>query len=122
MLFRSQERLRHQGNGSNGDTKPEHSEQDVGKNQLDGNEPGKDGHQEEPQSDGQKRDGQNEPKEQPKPPLKEGVRVYVRTHQKQVAIGAGGFVVLCLAGILLLLYLRSYESTAAARVDGHLNA
>lgn len=51
-----QERLRHQGNGSNGDhtdTKREHSEQDARKNQRDGNEPGKDGHQEEPQGDGQ---------------------------------------------------------------------
>jgi hypothetical protein len=120
-----QERLRHQGNGSNGDhtdTKREHSEQDARKNQRDGNEPGKNGHQEEPQSDGQKHDGQNEPKEQPKPPLKERVRVYVRTHQKQVAIGAVGFVVLCIAGILLLRYLRSYESTDDAQVDGHLNA
>jgi multidrug resistance efflux pump len=73
-------------------------------------------------SDGQKHDGQNEPKEQPKPPLKERVRVYLRTQQKQVAIGAVGFVVLCIAGILLLLYLRSYESTDDAQVDGHLNA
>jgi hypothetical protein len=71
---------------------------------------------------GSKDDGQNEPKEQPKPPLKERVRVYVRTHQKQVAIGAVGFVVLCIAGILLLLYLRSYESTDDAQADGHLNA
>jgi hypothetical protein len=32
-----------------------------------------------------KHDGQNEPKEQPEPPLKERVRMHVRTHQKQVA-------------------------------------
>jgi hypothetical protein len=101
-LREEQERLRHQGDGSNGDhtdTKREPSEQDARKNQRDSNEPGKDGHQEEPQSDGQKHDGQNEPKEQPKPPLKERIRVYVHTHQKQVAIGAVGFVVLCIAGI-----------------------
>jgi predicted nucleic acid-binding Zn-ribbon protein len=56
-LREEQERLRHQGNGSNGDhtdTKREHSEQDARKNQRVGNEPGKDGHQEEPQSDGQR--------------------------------------------------------------------
>lgn len=101
-LREEQERLRHQGDGSNGDhtdTKREPSEQDARKNQRDGNEPGKDGHQEEPQSDGQKHDNQNEPKEQPKPPLKERIRVYVHTYQKQVAIGAVGFVVLCIAGI-----------------------
>jgi membrane fusion protein (multidrug efflux system) len=32
------------------------------------------------------------------------------------------FVVLCIASVFLLLYLRSYESTDDAQVDGHLDA
>jgi hypothetical protein len=124
-LREEQERLRHQGNGSNGDhtgSKPEQSEKDRQKNQRDGNEPGKNGLQEKTQGTAQKEESENEPEEQPKPPLKERVRIYVRSHRKQVTIGAIAFVVLCIAGIFLLLYLRSYESTDDAQVDGHLNA
>ncbi len=44
------------------------------------------------------------------------------THPKQVVFGAIGFAVLCVAAVFLVLYLRSYESTDDAQVDGHLNA
>jgi membrane fusion protein (multidrug efflux system) len=124
-LREEQERLRHQGNGSNGGhagTKPDGTERDGQKNQQDGNGQGKNGHQEKTQGDNQKQDNENHPKEQPKPPLKQRVRICVCSHQKQVTIGVIAFVVLCIAGAFLLLYLRSYESTDDAQVDGHLNA
>ena len=124
-LREEQERLRHQGNGSNGDHSGEKSDQQESggqNNQQHSNEQNKDGDQGKTQDDNQKKDSENKPEEKPKPPLKQRVRAYVQTHRKQVAIGAVAFVVLCIAGIFLLLYLRSYESTDDAQVDGHLNA
>ena len=124
-LREEQERLRQQGNGSNGDHsggKSDQQESDGQNNQQHSNEQTKNGDQVKPQDDNQKKDNENQPEEQPKPPLKQRVRTYVQTHHKQVAIGAVAFVVLCIAGIFLLLYLRSYESTDDAQIDGHLNA
>jgi membrane fusion protein, multidrug efflux system len=63
-----------------------------------------------------------EKKEEPKPPLKQRVRTFVHTHQKQVMWGAIGFAASCFIMFFLILYLRSYESTDDAQIDGHLNA
>ncbi len=70
----------------------------------------------------EKKDDGKEKKEEPKPPLKQRVAVYVQTHQKQVVIGAIAFAVFCILMVLLILYLRSYESTDDAQVDGHLDS
>jgi len=124
-LREEQEHLRHQGNGSNGDhngAKSDSEQKNTQKNHEGGNEQDKNGQPQKSQGDGQKEDGENESKEEPKPPLKERIRTFVRSHQKHLAIGAVAFVILCIAGIFLLLYLRSYESTDDAQVDGHLNA
>ena len=122
-----QERLRHQGNGPNGDHSGGKSDQQESdgqnnNNQQHSNEQNKNGDHGSTQNDNQKKDNGNQPEEQPKPPLKQRVRAYAQTHHKQVAIGSVAFVVLCIAGIFLLLYLRSYESTDDAQIDGHLNA
>src|SRR5438874_71164 len=74
------------------------------------------------ESDQNKPDDKKKEDQQPKPPFKERARTYVRTHKKQVVLGAIAFVLLCIAAVLLFLYLRSYESTDDAQVDGHLNA
>ena len=57
-----------------------------------------------------------------KPPLKERAREFMHTHPKEILFGTIGLAMLCILGVLLMLYLRSYESTDDAQVDGHLNA
>jgi membrane fusion protein (multidrug efflux system) len=57
-----------------------------------------------------------------KPPLRERIGNYVRTHRKGLLLAAAAFLVLVVAGIFLLMYLSSYESTDDAQVDGHLNS
>jgi membrane fusion protein, multidrug efflux system len=65
---------------------------------------------------------QNQERDWRKPPLKTRTRRFVRTHRKGVFLGAVGFVALVFLSVLLILYLRSYESTDDAQVDGHLNS
>jgi membrane fusion protein, multidrug efflux system len=79
---------------------------------------GKDDKSAQDKKDGDKHDDEDKPK----PPLKERVRTYTATHQKQVMWGAIGFGALCIIGFFLVLYLMSYESTDDAQVDGHLIA
>src|SRR5258708_4707178 len=65
---------------------------------------------------------EDEEREWPKPPLKVRVRTYVNNHRKGVLLGVVGFLAATFLIILLVLYLRSYESTDDAQVDGHLNS
>jgi membrane fusion protein (multidrug efflux system) len=74
------------------------------------------------QGEGKNKDGKDKKEQEHKPPLKERARAFIQTHPKQVVFGAIGFAVLCVAMVFLILYLRSYESTDDAQVDGHLNA
>jgi membrane fusion protein, multidrug efflux system len=67
-------------------------------------------------------DGKGNAEEKRKLPLAQRVKEYVRAHPKGVRYGLIGFVAVCVLGILLFLYLSSYESTDDAEVDGHLNA
>ena len=66
------------------------------------------------------RDQQQE--EQRKPALKQRARAYVQTHRKGVLLGAAGLIAAAVLAIILVVYLRSYESTDDAQVDGHLNS
>jgi len=77
------------------------------------------------QKDDEKKDqpkNEDEKREWPKPPLKVRVRTYVNNHRKGVLLGVVGFLAATFLIILLVLYLRSYESTDDAQVDGHLNS
>jgi membrane fusion protein (multidrug efflux system) len=65
---------------------------------------------------------EEEQRESQKPPLRTRVRKFVTEHRKGVLLGIVAFFALVFASILLILYLRSYESTDDAQVDGHLNA
>ena len=67
-------------------------------------------------------DEHEQEREWPKPPLKTRARRFVRSHRRGVLLGAVGLVALVFVSILLILYLRSYESTDDAQVDGHLNS
>jgi membrane fusion protein, multidrug efflux system len=60
--------------------------------------------------------------EKPKPPLRDRVNTYVRTHRTGVLLGVVGFIAAVALIIVLVVYLDSYESTDDAEVDGHLNA
>jgi membrane fusion protein (multidrug efflux system) len=71
----------------------------------------------------QKDDGDKEEQgERPRLPLRTRLRNFIATHRTGVLLGAVAFLALVFASILLILYLRSYESTDDAQVDGHLNA
>jgi membrane fusion protein (multidrug efflux system) len=59
---------------------------------------------------------------QPKQKLKQRVQEYARSHPKTILYGAIGLAAACVLAVVLFLYLRSYESTDDAQVDGHLNA
>ena len=129
-LREEQERLRKQtagdgaggGNGSRQSSEEKKSTDGTGRN----GQKGADNEKSDNAKDGEKgesgKEGKQEQKEEPKPPLKVRVQTYVRTHRKEVVIGVVVFVVLAVAAVLLLMYLRSYESTDDAQVDGHLNA
>jgi membrane fusion protein (multidrug efflux system) len=60
--------------------------------------------------------------EPPKPPLRTRARNFASEHRKGILIAMVAFLALVFLSILLILYLRSYESTDDAQVDGHLNA
>jgi len=84
---------------------------------------GKDDKSGQNKKDDDKKDGDKKDEEyKPKPPLKERIRTYTATHQKQVMWGGIGFGALCIICFFLFLYLISYESTDDAQVDGHLIA
>jgi membrane fusion protein (multidrug efflux system) len=65
---------------------------------------------------------EEEQREWRKQPLRTRVRTYVHEHRKGVLLGAVGLIAATFLIVLLLLYLRSYESTDDAQVDGHLNS
>jgi len=71
------------------------------------------------QKNGDRREQQGE---WPKPPLRTRARNFVATHRKGALLAAVGFIVAVFFSVLLILYLRSYESTDDAQVDGHLNS
>jgi membrane fusion protein, multidrug efflux system len=107
-----QERLRSDAHSSNG-----HGSQTRNGDSHDGNKQGSE------QRDKPEEQGKSDAAEEaPKPPLKERIRTYVQSHRKAVLLGAIGFVAAIVIGIVLFLYLSSYESTDDAQVDGHLNA
>jgi membrane fusion protein (multidrug efflux system) len=119
MLREEQLRLRKENANGSSDGAGDNSKGDQAQKPQQGEQ--KDEKQvQETQQTGEK-DGSEQPEEN-KPPLKERARVFVQTHQKQVVIGEIGFAVLCIAAVFLILYLRSYESTDDAQVDGHLNS
>jgi membrane fusion protein (multidrug efflux system) len=60
--------------------------------------------------------------DQPKSPLGQRAKEFLRAHPKGIWIGAIGLVAGCILGFFLLHYLNSYESTDDAEIDGHLNA
>jgi membrane fusion protein, multidrug efflux system len=114
-----QEQLRREKTSSTGHSNHEdHKPDGENKNGQSADASGKKEEKEESQG---KNEGEKKDKEQPKP-LKERARTYVRTHRRTVVFGAVGFLVAVVAGVLLFLYLSSYESTDDAQVDGHLNA
>ncbi|HEY6127401.1 MAG TPA: HlyD family secretion protein [Candidatus Acidoferrum sp.] len=122
-LREEQDRLRRQAADSNGDRSSDEkqSSRSEGKSGQ-GHGKGLEGQQQKTEDSPHKQEKQKEENEEPKPPRKERARVFLRTHRKQVFIAIVIFVVLCIAAIFLILYLRSYESTDDAQVDGHLNA
>jgi membrane fusion protein (multidrug efflux system) len=76
------------------------------------------------QSDKQQKDKQDKDKDQkkddkPKMPASQRARIWVKSHPIATVLLIIGFVVLLIAGYLLLQYLNSYESTDDAEVDGH---
>src|SRR5258707_5068932 len=84
----------------------------------------KNGDQNEQKGDEKKDQTTNEDEKRkwPKPPLKVRVRTFVNNHRKGVLLGVVGFLAATFLIIMLVLYLRSYESTDDAQVDGHLNS
>jgi membrane fusion protein (multidrug efflux system) len=116
MLREEQLRLRKQNSNGTGDNVKADQAQHKQEGEHNDDKPGRE-NQENSKEKGDERNTVEE-----KPPLKERARVFVQTHQKQVVIGAIGFAVLCIAAVFLILYLRSYESTDDAQVDGHLNS
>ena len=66
-------------------------------------------------------ENKEERKEQPKPPLRQRARTYFTAHRKAILWGGVGAVLFIIAGVFLLIYLESYESTDDAQVDGHLD-
>src|ERR1051325_9938112 len=122
-LREEQDRLRRQASDSNGDRSSDEkqSSRSEGKSGQ-GHGKGLEGQQQKTEDSPHKQEKQKEENEEPKPPRKERARIFLRTHRKQVFIAIVIFVVLCIAAIFLILYLRSYESTDDAQVDGHLNA
>src|SRR6266403_3553348 len=115
-----QEKLRRErSNGHDGQNSP--GKQESGDQQQ---AKDKNGDQNEQKGDEKKDQPKNEDekRERPKPPLKVRVRTYVNNHRKGVLLGVVGFLAATFLIILLVLYLRSYESTDDAQVDGHLNS
>jgi len=115
-----QEKLRRErSNGHDGQKSP--GQQESGDQQQ---AKEKNGDQNEQKGDEKKDQPKNEheKREWPKPPLKVRVRTYVNNHRKGVLLGVVGFLAATFLIILLVLYLRSYESTDDAQVDGHLNS
>src|SRR6267142_2197399 len=115
-----QEKLRRErSNGHDGQNSPR--QQESGDQQK---AKEKNGDQNEQKGDEKKDQPKNEDerREWPKPPLKVRVRTYVNNHRKGVLFGVVGFLAATFLIILLVLYLRSYESTDDAQVDGHLNS
>src|SRR5882762_11974391 len=47
---------------------------------------------------------------------------FIRKHPLGVAAGAVALVIAVIGGVLLWNYVRSYESTDDAQIDGHLNS
>src|SRR5882724_13025072 len=50
------------------------------------------------------------------------VTQFVRKHPLGIAAGAVALAVAVIGGVLLWNYVRSYESTDDAQIDGHLNS
>jgi membrane fusion protein (multidrug efflux system) len=113
-----QEKLRREGAGNGNGGSPEQREKEHPKNEHGASTAGKEGGEEKQDQ----KNGENDQTRQQKPPSKTRVRNFVGTHRKGVLLGAVGFVALVFVLILLIIYLRSYESTDDAQVDGHLNA
>ncbi len=78
-----------------------------------------------PQRRGDQRDPPQEKREDegqpPKPPFKQRVKEFVRSHPTGILVGAIALVALLIGGFFLMSYLNSYESTDDAQVDGHLD-
>jgi membrane fusion protein (multidrug efflux system) len=64
---------------------------------------------------------ENEESEKPKPPLRQRVSRFRRSHPTGIIIGALALIAILIAGFFLLRYWNSYESTDDAQVDGHLD-
>jgi membrane fusion protein, multidrug efflux system len=126
-----QEKLRRDGQSQNGHEDKSGSK-DASKGEQGKDAPKKDGEQAQSKdpksqtsSDEKNKDEKGsaeEKKEEPKPPLKQRVQIYIQTHRKGVILGAIAAVVAIILIVLLVIYLDSYESTDDAQVDGHLNA
>src|SRR5581483_3379857 len=67
------------------------------------------------------RDAPAQPPPPPKRPFAQRARRYVRRHPGRVLLGIVALVLVAIGGVLLWMYLSSYESTDDAQVDGHLN-
>jgi membrane fusion protein (multidrug efflux system) len=129
-----QEKLRRDGGSQNGhssdnrdkDSKGGDSSKDSSGGKTDNGqnkqEQKDNGEQKEKQNQEQKDGESQERQEAPKPPLRQRVQTYVRTHRKGVVLGVIGFVAAVVVAIVLIIYLSSYENTDDAQVDGHLNA
>jgi membrane fusion protein (multidrug efflux system) len=127
MLREEQLRLRKESTNAKSNGAGKETDENKGDDKKEDDQKGRqEAHSQDKDETGDKKEGGKEDEakkeEEKKPPLKERARVFVATHPKQVVFGAIGFAVLCIAAVFLILYLRSYESTDDAQVDGHLNA
>ncbi len=59
--------------------------------------------------------------EQPKPPLRQRIIAWTRTHPLATLAIIAGAIVLAIAAVIFWNYLQSYESTDDAQIDGHIN-
>ena len=82
----------------------------------------KDGQGKKPDDKDKDQDNKKEDKkEEPKPPLRQRVTGWMRTHPLAAMAILAGAVIVVVAGVLFWNYLQSYESTDDAQIDGHID-
>ncbi len=128
MLYDEQARLRAEvdelrqkqtQNGSGDQDKKDKQDQEQGKQQQKDSGDGEDSKKDKDGEDDEKKGDEDKEKEEKKPPLKERVRAWIKEHPIGAVLIVVGFIVLVIAGVLLWIYISSYENTDDAFVDGH---
>ncbi len=111
------ERLRQEQNGSG--KKESDEKKPDGDPSKDGKQDDKKNGQKDEKKDDKKGDKKEE--EEKKPPLRQRLSAWIRTHPLLTVALVIGFIVLLIAGWFYWQYLDSYESTDDAEIDGHVN-